>query len=195
MWRKIWQKLARLWYKLVTLKSSPRRIALGFAIGVFISYTPTFGLQTVIAIGVAALLRLNPIATIAGTYVTNIVTAPPLYMMCYEVGRFVLGAQSAAGDPAQPELEWSILRLGWMGLRWAGVEMVGALIVGVISAVPSYFLVLFGVVSYRRARLNRRIQKMPRRIEQGDAESHRSAEAAPPRSRGGPPADGREADA
>ena len=186
MLRSIRKKLAKLWYKLVTLKSSPRKIALGFAVGVFISYTPTFGVQTVMALGVAALLRLNPIATAAGTYVTNIVTAPPLYMLCHEVGRVLLGMQAASVDLTETKIGWNILRLGKVGLQWMGVELLGAVVVGAITAVPAYFLALFGVIGYRRARLNRRIQKMRQRIEQAESRPSRKPGAAP-----GSPAAGR----
>ena len=177
MLRRIGQRLAKLWYRLVTLKSSPRKIALGFAVGVFLSYTPTFGFQTVLALSVATLLRVNPIATVVGTYVTNFFTVGPIYLLCYQLGRFVLGMQSGGNaEMTQTDAGWSILRLGKAGLGWIGLEMLGAAIVGVITAVPAYFLSLFGVIRYRTARLNRRIKKMRRRLQQADT----STASSPP---------------
>jgi len=178
---RIWQGLAKLWYRLVTLKSSPRKIALGFAVGVFLSYTPTFGFQTVLALSVATLLRVNPIATVVGTYVTNFFTVGPIYLLCYQVGRFVLGMQSGNADMSQTDAGWSILRLAKAGLGWLGIEMLGAAILGVITAVPAYFLSLFGVIRYRTARLNRRIKKMRRRLQQADA----STASGPPSTENG----------
>ena len=171
--RRIYRRLAGVWYKLVTLKSSPRKIALGFALGIFLSFTPTLGVQTAMAIGLAALLRINPISAALGVYLTNPVTAVPIYAVCYTIGAGLLGVSQHAVQHVGPQKEGGfllrVLSLGKSGLVWMGVEMAGAVTLGLPSAVAAYFAALAGIVNFRRARLNRRIERMHRRIaEQAD---------------------------
>lgn len=146
----------------MTLKSSPRKIALGFALGVFLAFTPTFGVQTILTLSLAALLRVNPISATVGVYVSNPLTVVPMYALCYKLGAWILGVSPVIQGE---ELSWGLLSLGKTGLSWMGVEMVGAIFVGGVSAMVGYFVALASVVRYRRARLNRRIEKMRQRLE------------------------------
>lgn len=157
-----WRKLRQLWYKLVTLKSSPRKIAAGVALGLFLACTPTFGFQTVLAIGLAALLRVNVVATVVSVYVTNFFTVIPIYWFCYKVGRFILGS-----DPLQnPEQVFSSFS-ALMGAGWEVIwtEFVGSIVVGLPAGLISYFFMLWAVVRYRTAKTGRRIEKMRDKIE------------------------------
>jgi len=165
MLRRIYNKLAGVWYRLVTLKSSPRKIALGLALGVFLSYTPTIGFQTPIAIGLAALLKVNPVSAVIGVYLTNVFTAWPLYLFCYKVGGLVLGVEVTGREHVREAgFLVGVVNFGRLGLEWMAVELLGAIIVGSVSAVAAYFLALFALIRYRRARLRRRIQKMRERL-------------------------------
>ena len=176
MLKRTYKRLARAWYRLVTLKSSSRKIAAGFALGVFLSFTPTFGFQTVLAVGIAAMLKVNPISCVLGVYLTNVFTVVPIYAFCYSVGRWVLGVDQVVHvDLDQDGILLSILGLGRSGLAWIGVESVGAVLVGSISGGIAYFLSLFGVIRYRTARLNRRIRAMHRRIEEAQTEADQSS--------------------
>jgi len=58
---------SRLWRyggKLFVIKDTPQSIALGAAIGVFLGFTPLFGLKTLLALLLAALFRVNKIAAV-----------------------------------------------------------------------------------------------------------------------------------
>lgn len=156
----------KLWYKLVTLKSSPRKIAAGFALGIFVSYTPTFGFQVVLSLALAALLRVNPIAAVLSVQLTNLFTVFPIYAACYGLGRSILGGRSFVGTEVF-ESFWAFIKAGPVVMA---TEFVGGLVFGIVTAVPSYFLVLFGVIRYRRARLNRRIRAMEKRMAEGRSE-------------------------
>lgn len=166
--RRAYIKLERLWYKLVTLKSSPRKIALGFALGVFIAYTPTFGIQTVLVLSLAALLRINPVSATVGVYVSNPLTVFPMYWLCYKVGALILQVEPLGENV---NFSQSLLSLSKTGLSVIGVEFVGSLVVGTVTFPLAYGLALWVVVAYRRARLNRRVKRMRERLEQpGDDE-------------------------
>lgn len=170
--RRLYIKLARLWYKLVTLKSSPRKIALGFALGVFIAHTPTLGLQTVLALSLAALLKVNPVSATLGVYVSN----PFSYALCFRVGAWMVGMSPGDGlELTGDGFFWAVLALGRTGLTWMWVEFVGALIVGTLTAIIAYFAALFATVRYRSARANRHMKEMKERLEEdGEEEGQES---------------------
>lgn len=51
---------------ILSLDSHPGHISAGFAVGVFISFTPFFGLHTPMAIAAAFIFRLNKLTCITG---------------------------------------------------------------------------------------------------------------------------------
>jgi len=179
MFKHVVHYLGKLWYKLVTLKSSPRKIAAGLAVGIFLAYTPTFGFQTILAIGCATLLRINPVSTVVGVYLTNIFTVAPIYALCYSVGRYLIGSEPLQ-NPAQFNSWVTFLKAG---PRVIYTELIGGLVVGIITAIPAYFLALLGIVRYRRVRLNRRIERMRRRITQTPAHTEKDPGSNNSRSR------------
>ena len=50
------------------LDDPPWRVALALAVGVFISCTPFYGLQTVLSLAVATIFRLNRAVTVTGAW-------------------------------------------------------------------------------------------------------------------------------
>jgi uncharacterized protein (DUF2062 family) len=123
--------------RFVRLRGLPEEIAKGFALGIFIGMTPTFGFQMVLAIFFAYLLRENRLAAILGVWITNPVTAPIIYTVEYELGRILLGMERV-GLPT--EFTWqAYAHLGWNVLYpiW-----VGGTIAGVILGALSYFITL-----------------------------------------------------
>lgn len=76
--------------RFLRLQGAPDEVAKGMAIGIFVGMTPTLGLQMLIAIFFAMLLKQNKIAAALGVWVTNPVTAAPIYALQYESGRRLL---------------------------------------------------------------------------------------------------------
>jgi len=74
---------------LLTLRGSPEAIGRGIAIGVFVAFTPTIGLQMVIAAVLATLLNANRPAAIAPVWISNPFTIPPMFLLTYWVGTFL----------------------------------------------------------------------------------------------------------
>lgn len=68
------------------LQSSPRSIAGGLGVGMFIAFTPTVGIQIVLAIIAATLCNVNRAASIAPVWITNPVTVAPIYTFNYWLG-------------------------------------------------------------------------------------------------------------
>ena len=76
---------------ILTLDSHPGHIAAGFAVGVFISFTPFFGIHTPLAIAAALLLRLNKLTCITGAWINTPLTVFPALGISYKLGRILRG--------------------------------------------------------------------------------------------------------
>jgi len=173
----LWRSARKFIYqRLLHADDSPHRIALGVAIGVFVAFTPTMGAQTILAIGLAAILRANKAAGVPMVWITNPVTFVPIYGSCWWLGSLLTGGTAASRNDALQRLQ-----MGGHGFFerfftydfWAGMlrimfdlgtELwVGCLIVGVLSAVPAYFLTRSGVTTYRARRQERLLRSHERR--------------------------------
>lgn len=75
------------------LKDTPKKIALSFAVGVFISITPTFGLHTILALIIAFAFKLNKISLIIGTLLNNPWTTVFVYAISYKIGATILNTK------------------------------------------------------------------------------------------------------
>ncbi len=76
----------------------PEYTARGVAVGLFVAFTPTVGVQIPIVFALWAMIRtlkrewrFNPIVASAWTLLTNFVTVPPLYYVFVQTGRVMLG--------------------------------------------------------------------------------------------------------
>ena len=89
-----WYSPRYLLRAILMLDGSPHSIALGTAIGMFIALTPTVGIQMLIVIGFAFLVRplfrFNKMAALMTVYISNPLTVVPLYWFNYKVGTIFL---------------------------------------------------------------------------------------------------------
>ena len=131
---------------ILTLDNHPGHIAAGFAVGVFISFTPFFGLHTTIAIVAAFLFRLNKITCVTGSWVNTPLTVPPALVVSYKLGRVLLG-RSPQELHIKNELSWHYaLKL----LDKHGTYLLlGTTIIGLLAAILAYFLCYYLVVRLR----------------------------------------------
>jgi uncharacterized protein len=81
--------------RLAGLADSPRRTAAAFAVGVFFSFSPFFGLQIVSGFGIAMALRLNRVAMFAGLCANLPWLMVPWYAVTTTVGAAMLGVPLA----------------------------------------------------------------------------------------------------
>jgi hypothetical protein len=72
------------------LRGDPHSISLGMAIGIFVAITPTMPFHTVLALGIAFLLRASKPAAYIGIWFCNPVTMPFLYLASYKAGIVML---------------------------------------------------------------------------------------------------------
>jgi uncharacterized protein (DUF2062 family) len=157
-----WRHLAR-W--LIRLRGSPRAIALGVGIGVFVAFTPTIGFQTVIALVLATLLNANRPAAMALVWVTNPLTIPPCFALTYWVGSLfwpgpspaavshaIRNAIAAAGRHDFWEMYDQFTAFLGIGRDVLIPLLTGGVVVGVTLGSVAYVLILKTIEGYRKHR-------------------------------------------
>jgi uncharacterized protein (DUF2062 family) len=132
-----WQRRWRYYYwKFIRLRSTPKLMARGLAIGVFVGMFPMFGLQTLMAVGLATIVRGNKWLAAIGTWISNPVTDIPIVLLNIQVGRWLL----------QKHHVGSVIRLSsWQDFAALGSELItvlltGCLVTGSISAIIVYII-------------------------------------------------------
>jgi len=110
------------------LEDSPRRVALSFALGAFVAFSPLFGVQMALAVVLAVVLRLNRRAALAGTFLNLPWLAPAYYVSALAIGAQIIGldvtphvlsamkAGASALVGAVLELNGVLVRAYWYGL-------------------------------------------------------------------------------
>ena len=117
------------------LNGDPHYVALGMAIGVFISVTPTIPFHTVIALALAFILRGSKAAAAIGVWFSNPITIPLFYKGSYDLGISILGNSA----PFSTEYE-SILELLKLGADVTIAMITGGVILGILPAIAAYFI-------------------------------------------------------
>jgi hypothetical protein len=134
-------KFRERWRALLGMDDSPRWVAFSFALGIFIGFSPFFGLHTVMCIALAFIFRLNKIAIIAGTYIANPFTLIPIYIFNTWVGLNIYGRNGRFPDVDVGRTTVSGF-FGALGdLIWPFV--VGCTVVGFLAGTAGFFLLLY----------------------------------------------------
>lgn len=131
-------------HQFVSIDEPPHRISLAFAIGVFIAFSPTIGLHTISAVAAAWLFKMNRAVIIAGSLVSNPWTMVFVYGSSICFGSFIL----------QNENSCFIESLGKNELMAYPKTMLmpyltGTIVLGIIVALISYFLLYMVLVMYK----------------------------------------------
>tara|TARA_Y100000589_G_scaffold95655_1_gene90295 strand:- start:1937 stop:2377 length:441 start_codon:yes stop_codon:yes gene_type:complete len=117
---------------------SPYYKAKGVAVGVFSGCFPFFGLQTLIGIFFAQIIKGNLFLAALGTWISNPFTYIPLYILNYKIGNFILRGKSDL------TLDLTLIKDNFFGQGWF---ITSRLILG--SSIVGLFLgILFGSMTY-----------------------------------------------
>jgi uncharacterized protein (DUF2062 family) len=136
------QKLKQTFKAILSLDSHPGHISAGFAVGVFISFTPFFGLHTPMAIAIAFIFRLNKLTCLTGAWINTPLTVVPTLAASYKLGRFLRG---------KPVNELPLSGLDWQHVKpYAKSLLLGSSIIGFVAAVTAYFICYWLVTVFRR---------------------------------------------
>ena len=138
-----WKKLKRLLASLVEQDSSPEEIALGVAVGIFIGFSPWYGIQIFIALACAWLIpRVHKVSVVAGAQINWV--APLYYYFEYKLGLAILRRQglSLTIDTFRNLTMEKILHHlnadTMFGIFWP--LFVGSLVFGAAGSVLAYFI-------------------------------------------------------
>jgi uncharacterized protein (DUF2062 family) len=197
--RRGWRRaIEYLGHRMRRLPDSPHRIALGFACGVFTTFTPFFGLHFVLAVGLAWALRANLIAALIGTGVGNPLTFPLIAPLALGLGREILGYGASGRDVSRVadafsqafaairdgllslfgggHADWHLLVPFFRDVLWP--YFVGGLAPGLAAAVVSYYLTRPLVAAYQARRRARMLERAHQRLAREKAGPLRPPHAA-----------------
>lgn len=133
--------------EVASINDSPRKIAISFAIGIFIGMSPVLGLHTMLGIAAAWLFRLNKFVTIIGVYITNPWTIVPIYTFATWIGAKILGINKVIPSINWHNLSLSRLIIEMEHLLWPFVF--GTTLIGSLSAVIGYIVIYHSVIKSR----------------------------------------------
>jgi len=137
------------------LDDPPWRVALALAVGVFISCTPFWGLQTLLSLAVATICRLNRAVTVTGAWLNLPWFAPLVYGFALRIGAFVVPDLHGADIAEIAELVQmsSALSAGDMIELLRNVSLallIGTVAVGAVAGAFTY-VAAFVLLKRRRA--------------------------------------------
>lgn len=137
--------LRSLLNQVLHLHEPPHRTALAFAIGVFIAFSPTYGLHTLSAVFFAWAFRLNVLALIAGAFVNNPWTIVPILGATFWTGFQILGMPPTT-------FQWNELNahaIYEQATPYLLPFVVGALVLGTLGSLVCYPIAYLLISNYR----------------------------------------------
>jgi uncharacterized protein (DUF2062 family) len=153
------EKLTRLIATLSRLPDTPERVALAFALGVFLGFSPFLGLQTVLGLSLAFYFRLSRVAVLLGTWVNLPFVVPVYYAVATELGARMLGGAppSTLADDVGFAVRQASLSFGSLErvvdllrpMLWSFA--LGSTLGGVLLGAIAYWLTLTGLRARRAA--------------------------------------------
>ena len=171
--------------RLKRIPDTPHKISLGMSCGIFASFTPLFGLHFLIAGLLSYVLRANVLASLLGTFIGNPITFPIITVFNLKLGEWILGSSEYSSDDGGKIFEGfldfifliykSFFTEGSIGENNVprmneflnGVFIpysLGGLILGIVIAVISYFLLRPLVATYQKKRSALKAKRFKRKL-------------------------------
>lgn len=150
--------------RFLKIRGTPREIGLGFALGLFIGFSPTMGFQMLLGAFLASLLKWSKIAAVIGVQITNVVTAPFIYGGTYFLGAKILGIEKPLRLTKDLGLEQLISLLRQAPELLVAMTL-GGFIIGIPTAVLGY-LIAFRIVGKYQNELREKIHQKAKILKQ-----------------------------
>ncbi len=161
------RQLKYYFLRLIRLREEPHELALGLAFGIFTGMMPIMPFQSALAVTLALIFRGSKITALIGTWVSNPLNWYFLYYYSYRIGASLIGLSMK--DGIFPSVMTSIHngenvfivfgKILGAGSTFIFAFLFGGFLMGVVAAMPSYFLSLriFQFIrKWREERRNRR---------------------------------------
>lgn len=143
-------KIKQQFRQLLHLDDTPHRIAVAFALGVYIAFSPLIGLHTAMVFLFAWLFRLNTIALLLGSLLNNPWTFGPLFGGCLWLGLKLYGMKLTI-----PPIDWhhlTLINLMPQLKPYLIPFFLGTTLIGVIASVIAYLFANYLITQYRQVR-------------------------------------------
>lgn len=151
---------------IITIRATPRQIALGVALGSFIAFTPFIGLQMLIAALFATVIGASRKAAMLAVWISNPVTMGPIFLVTYQLGVVLCLPATASAQGTVPMsltaaeapdvlVGQQAMTLGTVMHAGWGVllpMLLGGCVIGLMAALLAYGLTHRGVVAYQAVR-------------------------------------------
>ncbi len=176
-------------YRIRRLPDPAYKISRGIAAGVFVCFTPLFGLHFLIAAGIAWLIGGNILAAILATFTGNPITFPIIAGISVQLGSWILGEPSTlplgrvfdAFSRVSVELWFNLKAMvtaqpvHWGHMDWFFDHvflpyLVGGIGPGLLAAVVAYAISRPIINAYQKARITRLKTKLAERRALAEAE-------------------------
>ena len=149
-------------YRVLHVDDTPHRIALAMGISLFVTWMPAIGVQMLLVVLLCTLFGANKVVGIPFVWISNPLTAVPIYAPNYFLGRWILGSEAKDVDWSAAiragEGNWFEQFVGRFQNWWSlTIDVfwplwVGSLVVGAALGVATYIFVYYFVIYYRKKR-------------------------------------------
>lgn len=192
-----WSRASRyIAHRLRRLPDPAYKISRGVAAGVFICFTPFFGLHFFLSALTAWAIRGNVLAALLATFFGNPLTFPLIAALSIEFGSWMLGQPpvpisrvfSAFSDAAGEIWRNFVAIFTPARAEWASLAeffqtiflpyLVGGILPGLIAAVAAFFLTKPVITAYQKARAKRFIARQEKLLKRARANAAKKADAA-----------------
>jgi len=161
-------------HRLRRLPDPPHRIARGIFAGIFVTFTPFFGLHLLLAVILSWAMRGNVVAALLATFFGNPLTFVPIAAVSLQTGYYLLGMRKAAETAVEHTIGGAFVGAGrdlkhnliavftdaradWSELAAFYNEvflpyMIGGLIPGAFAGLAGYYVSLPLIQAYQNRR-------------------------------------------
>ncbi len=132
--------------KLIRVKDSVDKLAIGFACGSMVSFSPFIGFHFLLAIILSYILRGNIVASLIGTFIGNPFTFPFIWIFIYKIGNFFFS------NDEDFTFTFTFKSFFNQGYEILAPMALGSLIVSLPIWFISFFSVKFLILSFKKRR-------------------------------------------
>jgi uncharacterized protein (DUF2062 family) len=138
---RVWRKasLRDFLRRLLSLGESPHRTALAFSIGVFLGFSPFWGLHALTGLALSFVFGLNRVAILVGVFVNTPWTMAPVASLGTALGFLIMGTRPRMVDLGEMSLlSRDLWQAAVSDFLWP--FFLGNMILAVFAAVLAYFV-------------------------------------------------------
>ncbi len=165
-------------FKILHIDDSPKSIARGVSVGLFVAWTPFLGFHILISLLLASIFKANKVAAVLLVWISNAATLLIIYYPGYLLGSFILSLFRPERQYSLEQIKKSFAQISDSGSIlsdiftvefWRnfshffikiGLELtVGGCLIGLMMAIIGYFVTYKMILWHRQGRPHRRYRK------------------------------------